>query len=40
MAKLSVMIAASKKNVGPDLGINCLKRLSADYESCRLQVNS
>ena len=33
MAKLSVMIAASKENVGPGLGINCLKRLLAVYKT-------
>ena len=33
MAKLSVMIAASNENVGPGLGINCLKRLLAVYKT-------
>ena len=27
-----------RQNVGPDLGLNCLQRLSADKNSCRLQV--
>ena len=29
-----------QQNVGPDLGPNCLQRLSADDESRRLQENS